>query len=406
MEGFMVNIRIVFVIPVAAFIVGCGGGGGSSTLTTNFKTSGITATQSFSSSALFWTPFRSVAGDLGHNTSAPTEMEFFVSGIQLCESLEVNGTAYNNPKNCIKVFGTAGTVKGADLTLSNAADDTSTNWIDLMDADSLKLATTSSTPEGGTYNYATIETAKPMRVSVAATVPNVSGTLKTCSGGATSGPSGLEKITVSNMTSCTQSKIVLRGKGGGVWTKFSGPITLTEGTSYAVDFITNPIGLFIGEKGVATNDEVTYVDSAHTIHVPVIPFVAVIRESSKSTFREQYEISNISGYPGKVVIDLYYAGTAANIGTATIVGAGTRFIPNSSSTIRTTMYNPYVIQANADGTVTLKNTTDNGIVFTRATSATANTSVGTATIDVGILTAGQGSGSLTGNAKFIDLTSL
>lgn len=362
-----------------------------------------------------------MAGDLGSNTAAQLiSLQYFVTRINLCENLTISGSGYSGMLNCITVFGSSDASNAYDtFKVADAESDTSASWIDLMDATSIaKVSASAAAITPGTYNYGIIETRKPIKMNAAVTVGNVSSTLKTCAGGTVTATgtaeSLLETRTVSDMTTCTQGTAVIGTHGGGRWFKFQNPIVLAASKSYDLDLAFNPAAAVSG--GVASiggwGTEATYQETNGT-YVMIPPQLAlgpVLRESTQKTIREQYTISGISGVSGQVVVDLYYPGTVADVGTATVAAAVTTFVHDSSATTFTKIASPYSVTRETDGTFSLKDHAGGVIVsgLTRSTTATTG-AVQTVSVGQSIFISGglsAGSSTVSATATFTGLTKL
>ena len=349
---------------------------------------------------------RAAAGDYAHSSvDGLTSLQYFITRINLCEDLTVSGSGYSGSKGCVTVY-SAGNGENAYDTykIVDASTDT-TNYIDVMSGTSIAAATGKAVDIApSTYKYGIIEHRKPIKLNANITLPNGSVILKTCSGGTVtstgSDTSLRENTVVSSMTSCTQALISLGGGGGGQWFKFQNPIPFEKGKSYDLDLAFNPRGVLAAQ--VNSGGGTFYSDGSYMMIAPSLSLVPIVREAStQKTYREQYEISSMSGVNGLILVDMYFAGSKSDVGSGTIQGASTRFINSSTATSHVTLYNPYGVTVSG-GTVSFQNY--EGVSYlsglTRATSETA-VSAGTATVDKsGIYFPEQGSGTVTGTVTF------
>ncbi len=302
-----------------------------------------------------------------------SSLQFYFTRIQLCEKLTVTGSGYNNQENCMTVY-TAGDGDNAYDTfkIANAEAYTSENWVDLMSAASLtSFSGRAGSATAGTYNYGIIENRKPIKLNAQFATTNY-GTLRTCKGGTiTVQGSGLdfqEISTVGNMTTCTRETMTMGTNGGGKWFKFQSPVTVESGKKYILDLGYNPEEALFGGTSSISN---TYRDATRAIAWPQLQISPVLRDTTKKTVREQYEISNfvLGSVPGKIVVDLYFAGTKADVGTGTITGAQTRFVHGAAATSACYAETPYSVTGTGSS-VTLKSWNDVSIVETLARSTT------------------------------------
>jgi hypothetical protein len=210
-----------------------------------------------------------------------------------------------------------------------------------------KFATTSATSATpSTYNYVLIETAKPIKLN--ASFSAGSKTIKTCAGGTVSsnGSTGaglIESVTVSDMSTCTQGLMTFGSMGGGKWFKLQTPITISSDKTYSLDLAFNAEKAIAGGLYNSFNGAQTYVDTNdYAMNYPWLSISPVLRESTKETIREEYTIA-MTDLGGSLVVDLYYAGSASDVGTADIVGAQTRFVLGSTETTLFVAPTPYSV---------------------------------------------------------------
>ncbi len=350
---------------------------------------------------------------LGSNISS---LQFFITRIQLCQDLTISGSGYSAQVGCTTVY-TAGNGDNAYDTfkIADAQADTSDNWVDLMSNTSINnFSTKGSNAAAGTYRYGIIENRKPIKLNAQFATTNL-GTIRTCTGGTVSSTgSGLdttELSTVADMTTCTRATTAIGTNGGGKWFKFQNPVTITTGSSYVLDLgynadnaiVAGPTGLN-GLAGVPS-----YLDGTRSMMVPQLAISPVLRTTAQKTVREQYEISGITGLPGTVLLDLYYAGAKADVGTGAIAGAQTMVVYSASGTSSGySIGSPYAVTTTR-GTVAISDWASNAIVsgLVRSTTATVG---GTQTVTVNKATmsgAGVGSGTVTtATATFMGVVEL
>ena len=341
------------------------------------------------------------SGPVSHNTSASiTSFQYYVTRIDLCENVDVNGSGYSGMKNCSTVFGESDSSNDySGFKIEQAKIDTSDNWIDLLK----EREETAVAINAGTYNFMIVETRKPVKLNATMEITqnNSTVTLKTCDGGTvtSAGEDGdlLETTTVSDMTSCELTTATLGARGGGHYFRFQTPIILEEGETYALDFASNPEALIAGgiESIGGWGTEATYKDGNYVMLIPPISLHPVIRSTQSKTILEQYELSGMTGINGKIIVDLYYAGATSDVGSGTIIAAGSRFVSDANASTLVKMYNPYAVTADDDGKLQLKDHDSVAYItgLTRSTSENANTNMGTASVNKSTVTNTSSNGS-------------
>lgn len=402
---------------IGLFLTACGDDTTTATMTPTFKSqSSRRVVPKFNVFREMLKPFRVLtAGDVGHNTAAGlTSLQYYVTRVDICNELTISGTGYSGQVGCVTVFGASNADNAYDtFKIADAEADTSDSWVDVVAGKTVAAKAIAT----GTYNYGIIETRKPIKVNATVTTKNGDHTLKTCTGGeveSTGSSNSLRETTTLNspttMENCTQAQVVLGSGGGGQWFKFQSPITLTKDATYSLDLVSNTVSLIAAglESLGGWGDEASFTDGTFVMLPPPISVVPVLREGSQTTIREQYTLSAMTGIEGSIVLDLYFSGTTADVGTATIVGAGTRFVHTSAATTVTKMYNPYSVTTNSDGTVTINDFAEKAIV-TSLTRSTTTTAGGTQSVTVNkeILYSGDtGTGTVSATATFNGLTEL
>lgn len=410
-------------LGVFALLTGCGKSSSSSSDTKvvpRFAINGVTNARDtrFLSGGSFWGAIDRTtkldvrpAGDVSNNGPASTlsSLQFYFTRIRLCADLTVSGSGYSDAKNCMTVYTAGGGDNAYDtFKIANADTDTSESWVDLMSLTSINnFSTRAGVATAGTYKYGIIENRKPIKVNAQFTTPNF-GTVRTCTGGTVSVQgSGLdfqEISTMTNLTSCTRATMTMGTNGGGKWFKFQNPVTVETGKSYILDLGYNTENVLVAGPASISN---TYRDGTRAIAWPQLQISPVLRDSTKKTVREQYEISGIAGVAGKIVLDLYFAGTKTDVGTGTIAGAQTRFVHDATATSVCSAETPYEVTGTGS-TLTLKTWNASPIVTNLARSTT-QTAGGTQTISLNsavITGCGVAGATVSGTATFMGVVEL
>lgn len=399
-------------IAISFGLAACGSSNSSSgtkNLSTRFAVSGVTSTSSLDSRDSGYVSY--AAGDVGHSgvSTALTSLQFYITRIQLCNSLTVNGSGYDNATGCIYVFGDSSSDNAYSTykVATAAADTTSTNWVDLMSPTSISAFTSASSTaaSAGTYNYVIIETRKPVKLNANFSTGNASG-LRTCSTAGTITTTGTdlnarEISTVSNMQTCTQGLATFGSQGGGKWLRFQNPVTISSGKTYVLDLAFNAENAITGGKvtGGLNSYYVTYTDGTYGFYYPSIDISPVLRESTQKTIREEYTVA-MPDLSGTLVVDLYYAGEKTDVGTGTIVGAQTRFVNSSTATAVAITPAVYSITSGS-GSVSLNNYQSTAIVsnLIRSTTQTAG-GTQSVTVNKGLFESSSSTTSATYTATF------
>jgi len=238
-------------------------------------------------------------------------LEYYITSVQICETLETTGTAFNNPGGCLELLRNSDPsftydVNGDWTELAQRARQTSVGFVDLMDAtarNGLSRTTELQTQHVRSYNYGIITWSLPVKVS--ATIPLGDGSFLYTH----DGPVLTETIGVDNFlhyytkaeTSLAQSPaekaVVLLGNGGN-WFKFQSPLQITqadidERRQWVLDLVFNPDGIIKGYAGDGVgNGNLEERDqnggTLRMVTVPLLDLVPIPHRQSERVVRESY----------------------------------------------------------------------------------------------------------------------
>lgn len=242
-----------------------------------------------------------------------TSLKYYFLSIRICEKVEVTGSGYQNPENCLEVLNNWGG-DYENFGAEQARNDTA-NYVDLMDAADVKEKLGKNTislsaRDAHVYRYGIINWMQPYKVT--AKVPLSNGTtLYTKDGTVKEDPSrGHYQTSVSEITTGPASEAVVRQNNGGALFAFQKPyeITtedLTSGKQFILDLVFNPDHLIQGRSdsggGVIFDETLGY-----SIDVPLLAITPVIHLSDSDVHRESYLLRNYQQSPYNARLELYY----------------------------------------------------------------------------------------------------
>jgi hypothetical protein len=290
-------------------------------------------------------------------------LEYYFTSIQICETLEAQGSGFNNPGGCLEIWRNDNPSFGYDVNgdwtaLADSARETTAGFVDLMDEsarDGLSRTTPLRSEHVRAYNYGIITWSLPVKVS--ATIPLGDGSFLYTH----DGPVQTETIGVDNFlhyytkaaTSLAQSPaekaVVLLGSGGN-WFKFQSPLQITqadldERRQWMLDLVFNPDGIIKGYAGdgIGNNGNLEERDqnggTLRMINVPLLDLVPIPHRETERVVRESYVGSVDLGSRGfDLRLELYSiegdpAQTVFGVDAKTLVTAATTGVPTDVSKI-------------------------------------------------------------------------
>lgn len=239
-----------------------------------------------------------------------SSLKYHISSISVCESLEAQGSGFNNPAGCLELYrgdeSALATNLDEDWThLADAARASDDGFVDLVSPNSRNALTRTTTLEAShvrSYNYGIITWALPVKLT--ATIDLGDGDfLYTHDGVTTSELIGLDNFknyftrsATSLLEGPAEEAVVLLGNGGN-WFKFQQPFSITEqdiaeGRSWVLDLVFNPDGIVKGYEEGPSNANLRDEDDngmpLRAITVPMIDLVPVPHRAADPIVRESY----------------------------------------------------------------------------------------------------------------------
>lgn len=397
MEGFFRKVlSCTSIFIVVLMFIGCGASNSAGTNSMNVKARlantnliGVTAQSSILSLSRFFSDPGSLsfaAGDSASSTlSSLSSLKYIFGGMQICESLDVNGSAFNGGVNCISLY--SSTVGDPTTITQGTFPDYSSQSTDLMDLGSISSFNNAASGKmkAGSYNYVTVNWAP--YISVKGSVPIGGTTLRTQSCTVDTS-NGMCKSSTSLASAVSDSEAIVKSANGGSWFKFQNPFVISaddvsHNTQYIIDMVFNPEGAIAGSKNLSPGGgfyygQISDVDpstvAGDVIYVPMIQLTPVPRKSSDTVSKETYHIS-LPANAGTARLELYYIKSDSNktvygvnlmtLLTSTQEGSATSIDYGSKISTMTT---------DSDGKLTLKFTDGTAVVegLTRGTDSTVN----------------------------------
>lgn len=307
-------------------------------------------------------------GVASNSSSELQSLKYIFGFMSICESLTINGSAFNNPTNCIQIYtgptigdGSSGSVTPS--TLSTYAS----SQIDMMDATSranLNASVTLTSDHVRSYNYAVINWYTPIAVKGCVTV----GASLICSkNGGASYASSVTTTTdafASSATSEAEEAIVVSSNGGSFF-KFQQPFVISSddissGTNFTVDMVFNPSAVLAGDSTQATAGNLRGTDAS--LYVPMLNIAPVPRKGTQTTKRETYLTSgNCPSTRAKYRIELYYNSDSSS----SVLGATGTYVADSSASGSFS-----IMQADLGGkVVSIETATDGSLTLNTSSSS-------------------------------------
>jgi hypothetical protein len=279
-------------------------------------------------------------------------LEYFITGVQICESMQASGSAFNNPSGCIELYrnesGQLNYDLGGDWTpLADAARATTSGFVDLLDPASrqtLNARTELTSEQVRSYNYGIITWSLPIKVK--ASIPLGDGTFLYTHDGETT----FETIGNDNfrhyftapsapLTSAPAEKAVVLLGNGGNWFKFQNPLTVTradidERRQWVLDLVFNPDGIVKGFAGGGSVGSIQEKDGSgfvtRAVTVPMLDLAPIPHRENEQVVRESYLASlSVGPHAFDLRLELYSIdGDPAQ----TIYGADVKSLVTAAST--------------------------------------------------------------------------
>lgn len=318
-------------------------------------------------------------------------LEYFITSVQICETMEAQGSGFSNPAGCLQLYSGSATGLTYELDddwtpLADQARATTAGFVDLLNESSrAALNATTELQEGHvrSYNYGIINWSLPIKVK--ASIPLADGTVLYTHDGTTQ----YETVGVDDwrhyytspstpLTTAPAEKAVVLLPNGGNWFKFQNPLTITsadieERRQWVLDLVFNPEGIVKGFAGGGisqSNLEERDGSGAVTraITVPMLDLVPIPHRQSEHVVRESYLASMVLGSQAfDLRLELYSvegdpSRTVYGVDVKTLVTAASTSVPTEASKIS------YVV-AESDGSLTFQSFNQSPIIqgFERVT---------------------------------------
>jgi hypothetical protein len=280
-----------------------------------------------------------------------SSLKYRINSISICESLEVQGSGYNNPTNCVELYrhdvGAFSYGLNDDWTpLGDLARRSDEGFIDLMSASSrqqLAGSTVLTHEHARSYHYGLINWSLPIKVT--AQVAMSDGSLLYTHDGAsrfeTTGVDAFRSYFTEVATPLSQApaeEAVVLLPNGGNWFKFQSPFVITdadidERREFVLDLVFNPTGIVKGYEDSFAQGQLSERDATgkhvRDITVPMLDLSPVPHRASEQVMRESYQGAVTAGDRAfDLRVELYYvegdpSGTLYGVDVKTLVNAQT-----------------------------------------------------------------------------------
>ncbi|HEY3593430.1 MAG TPA: hypothetical protein VGL13_06135 [Polyangiaceae bacterium] len=288
-------------------------------------------------------------------------LKYYVRNIQVCESLEVAGSGFNNATGCLSLYHGDESMYAYDpmgdfTPLADAARQSDVGFVDLM-SETSRAALGGATPitheDVRNYNYGIITWTLPIKLK-ATTALNDGSQLYTHDGTTTFETVGTDSFRDYFTTPSSpldmgpaEEAVVLLGNGGN-WFRFQNPLAITtsdvdDQKTWVLDLVFNPEGIVKGFAGDGASGNLRERDSVGNIvramTVPLLDLTPVPHRADQSVVRESY-VANVdlgtTSFDAR--IELYSVdgdpnNTIYGVDAKGLVAGGTHAVPPEMSKI-------------------------------------------------------------------------
>lgn len=317
--------------------------------------------------------------EVNGTTTQLESLQYRFQSIQICEEMQVNGTGFSNPKNCLEIyrepqgaqadygnlppsrndknpngspkFATQAAFDDAVLAYeaevkarhTAAAADTQ-NYVDLMDPKAIAKLSSKlklSAKDAHKYSYGLVNWYRPIKVK--ATIPLIGDgtTVYTKDGvGAievVGSDSYLKHVTkATGMTSAPAELAVIEHPNGGAWFNFPRPFEITEKDietkkNFKLKLTFNPDGIakaFDNEHHGSLTDETDHV----SISIPMLQLTPIAHGVDQVVQKEVYKVESVpaSGQPFYCRIEVY---SIKNDPAKAVYGVASQVLFGAGSTV-------------------------------------------------------------------------
>jgi hypothetical protein len=324
-------------------------------------------------------------------------LEYYITSVQICESLQASGSGFSNPSHCLELY------RGdqAQLTyeldgdwrpVANAARALTTGFVDLLSPtarETLNASTALTEAHVRSYNYGIITWSLPIKVK--ASIPLADGTFLYTHDGRTD----YETIGADNFrhyftapatplnVAPAEKAVVLLGNGGN-WFKFQNPLAIRADDiaarrQWVLDLVFNPEGIVKGFAGdgisqasIQERDGAGVVTRGMT--VPMLDLAPIPHRVDEQVVRETYLASiDLGATAFDVRLELYSVDGDPN---RTIYGVDAKTLVTAASTnVPTEMTKVSYVVTESDGSITFQSFDQSPIIsgFERVSEALGTT---------------------------------
>ena len=244
-------------------------------------------------------------------SAAPTSLSYAIYQVQICEKLDVTGTAFSNPTNCASLY-------KMDYSQSDYdSNNVTAPYLDMMQMAATRAAlNVGVTATAGTYNYGLVNWFKPIKVKGSVTLSDASVLYTKSDATYTSGGSGYY-TKMNNMTSAPAEEATVQLNNGGAWFKFATPWTYDGKTAIQLDLAFTPNDVLKGSNGTSAY-LARDANSGNGIDIPLLGITPIVHSSGDTASKEVYRIPTANSY---MYVELYYAKSDT---TKSVLGATLR----------------------------------------------------------------------------------
>jgi hypothetical protein len=261
----------------------------------------------------------------GVGEAAPEKLEYFITSLTLCESIETSGTAFNNTQGCIEIYGNQSVDYNTFGYAEARADNTPGDYFDLMDPSTTSALSQNVPVQAGTYGWALANWNRPVRVQ--ATIPlSGGGSLYTKDGD----PAVNGTRTTQDLTAAPSELAITDLSNGGTWFRLQSPITIPDnGGSYTLSLAFNPDRLMKASAAGASNASIQDTTTAVPgIYVPMLDLIPVLHRSDDPVRKESYLLTGAAQFT--VRLELY---SVESDPARTIMGADVKTLYTNATTL-------------------------------------------------------------------------
>jgi hypothetical protein len=362
----MKRTRSVLALPLAALLAHCGGGDVP-------KTAGSASSARLSTRISTPAPVESHQKFKGGSArgAALESLKYHVRSIRICESLETQGSGFNNAQGCIDLYQgdeNAFPYKLDDdfSSLADAARRTDSGFVDLLSASSratLAGSTVLTHQDVRSYHYGMITWSLPIKVKATVALGDGSS-LYTHDGRTQAEVIGADNyrayytLPATSLAQAPAEEAVVLLPNGGNWFKFQSPLTITaadidERREFVLDLVFNPDGIVKGFSGEAMGSLSERDATGRTVNamtVPMLDLAPVPHRASERAIRESYQGTvQLDGSAFDLRMELY---SIEGDASGTIYGVDVKSLVTSASTrVPPELSKVSFIETAADGTL-------------------------------------------------------